>query len=81
MPKIEVKFSTDQKTSKAGRPYTLIEMWMTDRDGGWPERPTFGVMPFHARMLLQHLPEFCKAVADADGEREQQQEEKSEVPF
>ena len=67
MPKIEVKFQAEQKVSKAGRDYQLIEMWIAERDGSWPERPTMSMMPFHARLLLQHLPEFCKAIDGAEG--------------
>ena len=58
MPKIEVRFQPEKKVSKAGRDYTLLEMWITNRDGGWGDRPTISLMPFHARLLLQNLPEF-----------------------
>ena len=84
MPKIEVKFNTEDKVARAGRPYRIIEMWMTDRDGGWPERSTFNIMPFHARMLLQSLPEFCQAIQEAEireDSPESSEEAKSEVPF
>jgi hypothetical protein len=66
MPKINVKFVTEEKTSKAGHPYKLIEMWVTDRDGSWPDRPTVSMMPFHARLLLQNLPELCLEMADSE---------------
>lgn len=66
MAKIEVRFQPENKTSKAGREYQLIEMWITDRDGSWSERPTISIMPFHARLLLQSLPEFCKAIKEAE---------------
>jgi hypothetical protein len=59
MAKIDVKFVTEEKVSKAGHPYQIVEMWVTDREGGWPERPTVSIMPFHARLLLQNLPELC----------------------
>ena len=74
MPKIEVRFQPEKKVSKAGREYQLIEMWITDRDGSWPERATISLMPFHARLLLQNLPEFCKAIQDAEGLKENQGE-------
>jgi hypothetical protein len=63
MAKIEVKFVTESKTSKAGHPYKLIEMWISNREGGWPDRPTISIMPFHARLLLQNLPELCMELA------------------
>ena len=66
MAKIEVRFVPETKISNAGREYQILEMWVTDRDGGWPERPTSTIMPFHARLLLQNLPEFCQAITDAD---------------
>ena len=74
MPKIEVRFQPEKKVSKAGRDYTLLEMWITNRDGGWGDRPTISLMPFHARLLLQNLPEFCKAISEAEGLRESQGE-------
>ena len=70
MPKIEVRFQPESKVSKAGREYQLIEMWITDQGGGWSERPTISMMPFHARLLLQSLPEFCKAIAEAEALKE-----------
>lgn len=70
MPKIEVRFQPENKVSKAGREYQLIEMWITDRDGGWSERPTISIMPFHARLLLQSLPELCKAITEAENLKE-----------
>ena len=83
MPKIEVRFNSESKISRAGHPYKIIEMWMTDRDGGWPERSTFNIMPFHARMLLQHLPEFCQAIQEAEVREDSPEEEakSEEVPF
>ena len=70
MARIEVRFVCETKISNAGREYQIIEMWVTDKDGGWPERPTTTIMPFHARLLLQTLPEFCQAITDADRIRE-----------
>ena len=70
MAKIEVRFVCETKVSGAGREYQIIEMWVTDKNGGWPERPNSTIMPFHARLLLQNLPEFCQAITDADRIRE-----------
>ena len=64
--KIEVRFQPEKKLSKAGHEYTLLEMWITNRDGTWPERPTVSMMPFHARLLLQSLPEFCTGITAAE---------------
>ena len=74
MPKIEVRFEAVKKVSKAGREYQLIEMWITDRDGSWPERATISIMPFHARLLLQSLPELCEAIKKAEGMKDSQGE-------
>lgn len=71
MSKIEVRFQPEKKVSKAGRIYTLLEMWITNRDGGWGERATISIMPFHARLLLQNLPEFCEAIKEAEGLKDQ----------
>ena len=79
MPKINVKFVTEEKISKAGHPYKLIEMWVTDRDGGWPERPTVSIMPFHARLLLQNLPELGMEMANNEPPTSVMEEPKEET--
>ena len=69
MPPIEVKFNSETRTSQAGREYNIIEMFITNREGGWDERPNMTIMPFHARLLLQKLPEFCEVIRQAEGDR------------
>ena len=64
--KIEVRFQPEKKLSKAGHEYTLVEMWITNRDGSWPDRATVSIMPFHARLLLQNLPEFLEQIKNAE---------------
>lgn len=64
--KIGVRFQPEKKLSKAGHEYTLVEMWITNRDGSWPDRPTVSIMPFHARLLLQNLPEFLESITSAE---------------
>ena len=66
---IEVKFNSETRTSQAGREYSIIEMFITNREGGWNERPAMTIMPFQARLLLQKLPEFCEAILQAEGNR------------
>lgn len=82
--KIQVRFEPEKKLSKSGHEYTLVEMWITNRDGSWPERPTVSIMPFHARLLLQNLPEFLECVTKAeklkDGDSPQESTE-SATPF
>ena len=80
MAKINVKFVTESRTSKAGNPYQLIEMWVTDREGGWPDRPTISIMPFHARLLLQNLPELCLELASYDGKIAVAEETRPDLP-
>ena len=82
--KIEVKFQPEKKLSKAGHEYTLVEMWITNRDGSWPERPTVSIMPFHARLLLQNLPEFLECVKNAENLKDgdsPQETAVSDTPF
>tara|TARA_B100001013_G_scaffold331809_1_gene247652 strand:+ start:7864 stop:8136 length:273 start_codon:yes stop_codon:yes gene_type:complete len=81
MPKIEVRFQPESKVSKAGRDYQLIEMWVTNRDGGWSDRPTISMMPFHARLLLQNLPEFCEAIKSTEKLKEgfEEPQEESQI--
>ena len=69
MARIQVKFDVQSKTSAAGNLYYLIEMRTTDANSGqFRELPDVKLTPFTARLLLEHLPEFCKAIEE--GERQ-----------
>lgn len=68
MARINVKFGVVQRTSAAGNDYYLIEMRTTDKDGNYRELPDVKLTPFTARLLLEHLPEFCNAIQE--GERQ-----------
>ena len=69
MARIQVKFDVQGKTSAAGNLYYLIEMRTTDANTGqFRELPDVKLTPFTARLLLEHLPEFCKAIEE--GERQ-----------
>tara|TARA_B100000586_G_C20095433_1_gene422180 strand:+ start:777 stop:1031 length:255 start_codon:yes stop_codon:yes gene_type:complete len=78
--KIEVRFQPEKKLSKAGHEYTLVEMWITNRDGSWPDRATVSIMPFHARLLLQNLPEFLEQIKNAEQLKENPESEASSEP-
>lgn len=66
MARINVKFGVEQRTSQAGNDYYLIEMRTTDKDGNYRELPDVKLTPFTARLLLEHLPEFCNAIQEGE---------------
>lgn len=68
MARINVQFGVTQRTSAAGNDYYLIEMRTTDKNGQYRELPDVKLTPFTARLLLEHLPEFCNAIQE--GERQ-----------
>ena len=71
MARINVQFGVTQRTSAAGNDYYLIEMRTTDKNGQYRELPDVKLTPFTARLLLEHLPEFCNAIQE--GERQKAQ--------
>ena len=66
MARINVKFGVEQRTSQAGNDYYLIEMRTTDKEGNYRELPDVKLTPFTARLLLEHLPEFCNAIQEGE---------------
>jgi len=66
MARINVKFGVIQRTSNAGNDYYLIEMRTTDQNGAYRELPDVKMTPFTARLLLEHLPEFCDSIKEGE---------------
>lgn len=69
MARIEVKFGVIQRVSNAGNPYHLVQMFSTKQDGQYKEMPEVQLTPFTARLLMEHLPEFCNAVLEAERQK------------
>jgi len=68
MPRIEVNFRTEDRTSKAGNPYKLLSMYSTNgKTGEWSDRSDFSVTPFAARLLMEHLEDFLLSLLKAEG--------------